>query len=409
VNLASMDSTKKAATDASIEPVRVLHLNAGNLYGGVETLLTTLARLRDLCPGMEPHFGICYEGRYSRELIEAKAPVYNLGPVRISQPWTVWRARRRLREILRRERFDIIVCHMPWSLAVFGPAVTAAESKLVFWAHGSYGGTGWLERLAKRVRPDVAVANSRFTASTVGRQFPSTPLRVVHCASALAETPEAPEWRARLRAEQRVDDRTTVILQVSRLEPWKGHLIHLCALSQLPACSKWVCWIAGGPQNSAEQRYLMRLRDTAHNLGVGDRVKFLGQRTDIPKLLAAADIFCQPNQEPEPFGLVFIEALWAGRPVVSSACGGAMEIVDESCGLLVTPGDQDSLAQSLGRLIDTPEIRQRLGSAGPARAHKLCDPAAQMEKMRLLFYSIVAQGTRRETAPFVTGQRSDRQ
>ena len=50
------------------QPLRVLHVNAGNLYGGVETLLTTLANSRDLCPDMEPHFAFCYEGRSRREI-----------------------------------------------------------------------------------------------------------------------------------------------------------------------------------------------------------------------------------------------------------------------------------------------------------------------------------------------------
>src|ERR1700687_6346715 len=120
--------------------VRVLHLNAGNLYGGVETVLVTLARLRHLCPTMEPHFGLCYEGRLSRELAAAGVPVHLLGPARLSRPWSVWRARRRLREIVRRLHFDFVVCHMPWSMAVFGPELKASGQRLGFWAHAFHSG-----------------------------------------------------------------------------------------------------------------------------------------------------------------------------------------------------------------------------------------------------------------------------
>src|SRR5580658_8787179 len=102
-------------------PTKVLHINSGNLYGGVESILVTLARLRDLCPGMEPHFALCHQGRLSRELAEAGVPVVELAKVRISRPWTVWRARRLLRELLAREHFDLVICHMPWSMAIFGP------------------------------------------------------------------------------------------------------------------------------------------------------------------------------------------------------------------------------------------------------------------------------------------------
>src|ERR1700688_663698 len=86
----------------ALEPVRVLHVHSGNLFGGVETILLTLAQLRDLCPGMHCHFALCHEGRLSRELREAGSSVQILGGVRMSRPWTVWRARRSLSEILRR-------------------------------------------------------------------------------------------------------------------------------------------------------------------------------------------------------------------------------------------------------------------------------------------------------------------
>ena len=135
---------------------------------------------------------------------------------------------------------------------------------------------------------------------------------------------------------------------------------------------------------------MRQLQITASQLGISGRVKFLGQRTDVPKLLGAADIFCQPNEGPEPFGLVFIEALWAGRPVITSSLGGALEIVDETCGLLVKPGEAEGLAESLQRLIAAPALRLQLGRAGPARARRLCDPASQMDQLRVL--SAISQG-----------------
>jgi glycosyltransferase involved in cell wall biosynthesis len=395
VNLTTSDAAERAAVPSPpANCVRVLHLNAGNMYGGVETLLATLARLRHLCPSMESHFGVCYEGRMSRELMESGVPVYSLGPVRLSRPWTVWRARRRLREILRSEPVDVVICHMAWTWVVFGGTARAAGRKVVLWIHGFQSRTNWLERMARSKKPDLVIANSHSTAGTVREHFPSAVPQVLYCPVELGDAPEAAWWRASLRKEQGIGDDTAVILQVSRLEPWKGHLIHLRALSQLPAAQKWVCWIAGGPQTPQEEEYFLQLQETARQFGIGDRVKFLGQRTDVPKLLAASDIFCQPNQGPEPFGLVFVEALWAGRPVISSALGGAHEIVDASCGLLVTPGNPDSLTRSLLQLIESPELRHRLGGAGPVRARQLCDPATQMEKLKDLFAAQAPESSR---------------
>jgi glycosyltransferase involved in cell wall biosynthesis len=371
-----------ASSTGDASAVRVLHVNAGNLYGGVETLLTTLASLRNLCPGMEPHFATCYEGRSSRELREAGVTVHRLGPVRISRPWTVWRARRRLRELLERERFDLVICHMSWTMVLFSSAARASGHRVAMWAHGFQSVENWLDRMARRTSPDFVIANSRYTASWVHDQFPNTAVHVVYCPVAPVEFSDADRLRGAIRQEQGVDEDTVVILQVGRLEPWKGHLVHLRALSLLGSPEKWICWIVGGPQTREQHEYYRQLEATARQLGISSRVKFLGQRTDVPRLLAAADIFCQPNQGPEPFGLVFVEALWAGLPVVSSSLGGATEIVDESCGLLVKPGDPDSLADALRRLIRSSELRSQFGHAGPNRARRLCDPASQMNQLR---------------------------
>jgi glycosyltransferase involved in cell wall biosynthesis len=115
--------------------------------------------------------------------------------------------------------------------------------------------------------------------------------------------------------------------------------------------------------------------------GLGDRVRFLGERTDVPNLLAAADIHCQPNSAPEPFGLAFVEALYAGLPVVTSDAGGAREIVTPQCGVLVPAGDRAALRDALAGLIGSRDRRATLGSAGPARAAELCDPVRQVASL----------------------------
>lgn len=375
--------------------LRLLHLHSGNLYGGVETLLHTLARLRHLNPDMQPDFGLCFEGRLSRELTEAGAPPKMLGKVRISRPWTLWRARRRLAELLRSERYDAVICHMPWPLVVFGGTVRAAGQKMVFWAHSCHSGQSWLERMAQRTRPDLAISNSRFVAGSVSSLYPDVPASVMFYPVELADAPEAPQWRAAVRRELGAANDEVAIVQVSRYEPWKGHLLHLRALERIKDRGKWVCWMVGGPQTAADHAHFRQVQQTAQQFGLGDRVRFLGQRSDVAHLLAGADIFCQPNLGPEPFGIVFIEALWAGLPVVTTAIGGALEILDETCGILTEPDNPASLAQAVEQLIASPDLRNRLGHAGPARARHLCDPAKQMQALGQLVSSAIEEGSAR--------------
>ena len=116
--------------------MKVLHINAGNMFGGVETILVTLARRRNLCPEMEPSYALCFEGRLSEELKATGVPVHFLGEARVSRFWTVLESRKRLRHLLAAQHFDVVVCHMAWNHAIFGPEVKRAQLPLVFWAHG---------------------------------------------------------------------------------------------------------------------------------------------------------------------------------------------------------------------------------------------------------------------------------
>jgi glycosyltransferase involved in cell wall biosynthesis len=117
-------------------------------------------------------------------------------------------------------------------------------------------------------------------------------------------------------------------------------------------------------------------------------VRFTGQRSDVPRLLAAADIFCQPNLAPEPFGISFVEALYAGLPVVTTAMGGALEIVDSTCGILVSP-DSGMLSDALRQLVENPEMRKGLSDQGPRRAESLCAPERQMRELERVLRSAI--------------------
>ena len=259
--------------------------------------------------------------------------------------------------------------------------------RLVFWLHETLSGTSWVERCAALTRPDMAVANSHCSAAALPALFPGVPREVLYCA-VVPPTSHPVEDRARVRAELATPNEATVILQACRLEPLKGHEVLLEALGRLRDRPGWVAWIAGGVQRPRERAYLEGLLTQAEALGISDRVRFLGHRSDVSRLLAAADIHCQPNTGPESFGIAFIEALYARLPVVSTWIGGAVEIVTESCGVLVPPIDPAPLAEALVALIDQPEARRRLGAAGPERARSLCDPAATLARIEDLLRGV---------------------
>jgi len=356
--------------------MRTLQIYSGNLYGGVERTITTIATT----PGhFRREFALCFDGRLRTELRALGVQVHDLGRVRGRRPWTVARARRALRTVLERRAFDVAICHSAWSQAIFGPIVRRAGLPLVFWLHDVATGRHWLERWARLTRPDLVICNSRFTARSVASLYPNVRTEIVR--PPVVTGPDGlVAGRADVRRTVGAGDDVVVIVQVARLESLKGHDAHLEALALLKdVAPPWQCWMVGGAQRPHEARYLQALRRKATALGIADRVKFLGQRSDVPALLSAADIYCQPNVRPDAFGIAFVEALAAGLPVVTTALGGALEIVDETCGSLVPPARREALASALRRLIVDPGLRATLGSAGPARARRLCDANRQMD------------------------------
>ena len=359
--------------------MRVLHLSSGNLYGGIETMLVTMARHRHECPELHQEFGLCFEGRVADELHATKADVHLFGDVRLSRPSSVWRVRRRLRAVLGKSSIDFVVCHGPWAMAVFGPAARSVRLPVVLWAHAAHTGRHWIERLAAMTRPELVIANSTYSARSAVAWLSSTPSTVIHCpVDGLSVGQRANESRAAVRHALATDEASVVIVLAGRMEAWKGHRELLASLGTMADNPHWHCWIVGGPQRPHEAEYFNSLVQLARTLRIGSRVQFCGQRSDVRALLAAADLYCQPNIAPEPFGISFVEAMSCGLPVVSTAFGGALEIVDDSCGILIPPDDTAGLTHALTVLVADKKLRDQLGCAGSIRATTICDPQARL-------------------------------
>ena len=369
--------------------MRVLHITSGNMYGGVETFLATLARESAAAPEMESEFAVCFEGRCSQELALLGHVPHLLGRVRLSRPHTLVRARRALAALLRRTTYDVVVCHQPWNYVVFGTVARRTGCPIVLWVHMAGEGRHWLEVLARRARPDLAICNSQFTAQKTARWLPGV-IEHVYCPVSAPSAMRFVPDRTSVRRSLNTPTQDVVVIQVSRLESWKGQHVMLDALTRLREVGGWTCWIAGGAQRQSDVAYREQLEMIARDGGIADRVRFLGERHDIPALLAAADLFCQPNTAPEPFGLSLVEGLQAGLPVVTSGVGGACEIVDASCGVLTPPGDSTALADALKRLVLDGELRARLGAAARRRPAVLCDASRQMRRIHQVLSSVAA-------------------
>jgi glycosyltransferase involved in cell wall biosynthesis len=153
----------------------------------------------------------------------------------------------------------------------------------------------------------------------------------------------------------------------------------------------------GGVQRPREREHVAHLRRLAGQLGIAGRVRFAGERADVERLLAAADIYCQPNSRPEGFGIALVEALLARLPVVTTALGGALEVIGREAALLVDPADAGGqpLADAIARLLADDGLRRALGDAGHDRARRLTDVPTQLQHLDAVLSEAISTHSRR--------------
>ena len=341
---------------------RVLHLGSGNLFGGIERFLVALAESATMNRQTQQCFLVTSHGRLESELRDRGASVEYVGEVRLRNPVAVVRTRRRVRDAIRRFSPDVVIAHDTWPLVVMGPAVR--QRPLVFYQHMRASGS-FLERLLPRRLVTAVFCTSAFVAESAGALLPGVPTSVVRCT--VLAPPRHDRERIRHQLGLRSDE--VAIIQVSRFEEYKGHLLLAEALKLLQTRMSWRAIVVGGGSRPSERALRGKLERLVGELG--GRLVLLGERSDVQELLQASDVFCQPNIAPEAFGLVFVEAMYAGLPVISTDMGGAREAVDSSVGILVPP-QASEVAQALSQLIDNPEVRRTLGSNGPVRADGIC-------------------------------------
>ena len=122
------------------------------------------------------------------------------------------------------------------------------------------------------------------------------------------------------------------------------------------------------------------MRQQAQELGISQRVHFLGFRADVPRLMRLVRVILHTSTSPEPFGRVIVEGMLARKPVVASRAGGVSEIVTHGkTGYLVPPGDASELAATVNRLLADPGQAEEVARAGRADAEARFTVSAMVE------------------------------
>jgi glycosyltransferase involved in cell wall biosynthesis len=275
----------------------------------------------------------------------------------------------RLAGELRAARFDLIHSHLFWAnLAARTagrlsgvPAIVNSHHGIDAWPTASH---RWLERRTIRFADRVVVCSEAVRSYARDRlHLPEA--RLVAIPNGIAsERFRHPEAREKARRALGLQPGDLAVGSVGRLdEPVKGYSVLLSAFRIVAAeRPRTVCLVAGGGAAEAA------LRAAADAAGLSARLRFLGERQDIPEFLQALDLYVQPSRL-EGFGLAALEAMAAGLPVVASRTGGLPEVIeDKVTGDLVAPGDPGALAAAVLALLADPARRASYGAQGARRA-----------------------------------------
>jgi rhamnosyl/mannosyltransferase len=178
-----------------------------------------------------------------------------------------------------------------------------------------------------------------------------------------------------------------VFLNIGRLVGYKGQRYAIEALQSVPSALLWL--VGTGPLEA-------ELKQLATQLGVSDRVRFWGDvpDADLPALLHACDVFLFPSITPnEAFGLVLVEAMACAKPLVACNLRSGVPYVcrSEDNGLVVPAMDPASLASAMEQLIESPDLRHRLGQRGQLRAQGEFSKRSMIDRHLSLFRKLGAK------------------
>ena len=356
--------------------MKILFLDQSGKLGGAELCLIDIAKpYRDRCL-----VGLFADGSFRELLEQHQIPVQVLAsePIQVRKESSFFQALGSLSQLApliaqvvqKAREYDLIYANTQKALVVGAMASFWSRRSLIYHLHDilsldhfSYTNRRLAITLANRFA-SLVIANSQATrVAFVKAGGRKDKVEVVYNGfnSELYQSHSHNQLRQQLDLNGRF-----IVGHFSRLSPWKGQHILLEALSR---CPRDVTAICVGDALFGEQDYVQYLQQQVAELGLEERVKFLGFRSDVVSLMSACDLIAHTSTAPEPFGRVIVEAMLCGRPVVAAAAGGAVELVEPGkTGWLFTAGNSEQLAQIITTCYSQPALAATIAQQAQIQA-----------------------------------------
>ncbi|GAB4376496.1 MAG: glycosyltransferase family 4 protein [Elainellaceae cyanobacterium] len=358
--------------------IKILFLDQSGKLGGAELSLMDVA---------EPYKANCLVGLFAdgafREALEKRqipVQVFTNQAIQVQKSGSLLQGLRSLGAVVPlvkqvaqvAQHYDLLYANTQKALVVGALASLLSQRPLVYHLrdilssdHFSFTNRKIAVTLANQFA-SLVIANSQATqAAFVAAGGRTDRVQVVYNGFNPQNYQVSAEVIDRLKQELALQGKF-VVGHFSRLSPWKGQDILIRTMAQ---CSEQVVALLVGDALFGEDDYIAQLKHLTVELGLEERVKFLGFRSDIPQLMTVCNLIAHTSTAPEPFGRVIVEAMLCNRPVVAAQAGGAIELVEsEKTGWLTPPGDADNLAEVIQFCYTHPEQAQAIADRGYQRA-----------------------------------------
>jgi glycosyltransferase involved in cell wall biosynthesis len=339
--------------------------------GGAEALLLHVLRENAASPRVEFSIIFFEDGPMVEDVKALGYRVSIIKAGRLSElhhyARTVWKLRRELRQ----QRIGSVLSWMAKAQLYSGLAGWGLNVPNYWFQHGISEG-GWMDRLASAL-PTTGIFACSDTAAWAQRK--SSPGRAVLTCYPAVDLDHIDSvrkvgqayWRSRLN----LPAKTPIVGMVARMERWKGVNVFIEVIKRLGRLHPNLHAFVVGGAHSLDPDYAQELYTQAAETGLGERLRLVGQRPleEVAGWWCACDFAIHQVTGVEPFGMVVVEAMALGRPVIASALGGPAEIIQDGVnGLLCKPGDLGGFTRLAESLLADSDLRQSLGRAARVRA-----------------------------------------
>jgi len=353
---------------------KILYIHSGgDIIGGIERYLMWGLKYHKY---YEPYIGIVKRGRFYEYLEKSGLKnIVDLKGGRLREIHKIIRAIFNIIRFIKKERIEIVIANglHPWIFAGISAKICNIKSVLYFRdALNKDSLSDLVTRIGLIITPSLYMANSRFTAesvqNTLGKKIE---IEINYPAAQLETFDSIDEREARefVQKEFKIKEFQKIYIFVGRIQEWKGQDVAILAFKNMKNKAKASLLIVGDYSYSWDIPYYNYLKELAKD---EKNIIFTGFRNDIPVLMKGSDVIIHSSRSPEPFGIVIVEGMMARKPVIASAHGGPLEIIDNGInGFLFKPGDYKELSTIMDRLFEDKDLRQRIGLKGYKKAKNM--------------------------------------